>query len=175
MSRSQTDVINRSAGSRYVLALLRLVVGFIFLWAFLDKLFGLGYSTKPAMAWINGGKPAQGFLLHLEGGPFKDFFASLASPLVDWLFMLGMLGVGLAVMLGIGLRLSAIAGTLIMALMYFAELPGGYPDSTNPVVDYHVVYALALILFAFTYAGDTLGFGRPWRGWSLVKAAPWLI
>ena len=27
-------------------------------------------------------------------GPLKDFFADIASPLTDWLFMLGMLGVG---------------------------------------------------------------------------------
>lgn len=157
-----------------VLAVTRLATGFVFLWAFVDKLLGLGYSTPAERAWVNGGGPAQGFLTHLEGGPFQGFFASLATPLVDVLFMAGMLGVGLAVMLGVGLRVSAVAGGLIMLLMYLAELPAAYPGSTNPVVDYHVIYALALVLVALTSAGDTWGLGRRWRAWGLVARNPWL-
>lgn len=156
-------------------AVLRLATGFIFLWAFIDKTFGLSFSTPAANAWIRGGAPAGGFLTHLEGGPFKGFFASLATPLVDWLFMLGMLGIGVAVMLGIGLRISAVVGSAIMLMMYFAELPMAYPQSTNPLVDYHIIYALALIVCAYVYAGDTFGLGKAWRSLDLVKKAPWLI
>ena len=57
------------AGARWM-AVLRLATGFIFLWAFLDKLFGLGYSTKSANAWIHGGSPTNGFLSHVAVGPF---------------------------------------------------------------------------------------------------------
>src|SRR3712207_7355187 len=48
--------------TRYVLAGLRLALGWIFLWAFVDKLFGLGFATKAENAWIDGGSPTQGFL-----------------------------------------------------------------------------------------------------------------
>ena len=34
--------------------------------------------------------------------------------------------------------------------------------STNPIVDYHVIYAIALVVAAVTYAGHTWGFGRFW-------------
>ena len=44
------------------LAVLRVATGFVFLWAFLDKTFGLGYSTPSAKAWIHSGSPTLGFL-----------------------------------------------------------------------------------------------------------------
>ncbi len=48
---------------------LRLSLGFLFLWAFLDKTFGLGYSTPSAHAWIRGGSPPKGFLSGANVGP----------------------------------------------------------------------------------------------------------
>ena len=171
----QTDLVHLGSG-RFVLAVLRLAIGFIFLWAFLDKTFGLGYATPVERAWINGGTPSQGFLLgDSVVGPLKPFFASIASPASDWLFMAGMLGIGLAVMLGIGLRISAVAGTVILMAMYLAEWPSGAgTGSTNPVVNYHVIYALSLIVVAVLAAGDTIGFGLPWKKTGLVRRMPWL-
>jgi thiosulfate dehydrogenase [quinone] large subunit len=167
---------------RRTLAVTRIAVGFIFLWAFLDKAFGLGYSTAPAKAWIHGGSPTSGFLGHVETGPLRGFFSSLAgSTIVDALFMLGMLAVGLGLILGIGLRLSAIAGTTIMLLMWAAEWPlathtfTGQPSgSVNPLIDYHLVYALVTIVAALTAAGHTWGLGRTWAATNLVKRLPWL-
>ncbi len=165
------------APARIALATLRIATGFIFLWAFLDKAFGLGFSTPAERAWINGGTPSQGFLLS-DGvtGPLKGFFVSIASPASDILFMLGMLGIGLAVMLGIGLRVSAVAGSLIMVAMYLAEWPfAANAGSTNPLVDYHIIYALALIAVAATSAGDTLGFGSLWKKIPFVSRHRWLV
>ena len=45
----EDDLVTSSAG-RKVLAATRLATGFIFLWAFLDKTFGLHYSTGAAVA-----------------------------------------------------------------------------------------------------------------------------
>ncbi len=162
---------------RVALAVLRIATGFVFLWAFLDKTFGLGFSTPVERAWINGGKPAQGFLTSpAVTGPLTDFFAGLANPLVDALFMLAMLGIGLAVILGIGLRLSAVVGTGVMLMMYLAEWPfTAGTASTNPLVDYHIVYALALIVVAYLSAGDTFGLGRAWRRLPIVRSQRWLV
>jgi thiosulfate dehydrogenase [quinone] large subunit len=162
---------------RVALAILRLATGFIFLWAFFDKTFGLGFSTPAERAWLNGGTPSQGFLnSDSVTGPLKSSFASIASPATDVLFMLGMLGIGVAVMLGIGLRVSAVVGSVIMVLMYLAEWPFvAGTASTNPAVDYHIIYALALIVVAATQAGDTWGLGRQWKKLSIVKSLPWLI
>ncbi len=165
-----------SATARRWLAVTRLATGFVFLWAFLDKTFGLGFSTPVERAWINGGTPAQGFLMS-EGvtGPLQPWFQSMANPVVDVLFMAGMLAVGMAVMLGIGLRVAAVSGAAIMLLMYLAEWPfliGA--GSTNPVVDYHIVYALALILMAVLAAGDTWGLGAWWKKLDVVQRFHWL-
>ena len=175
-NRARDEAVVAPRG-RYALAILRLATGFIFLWAFFDKTFGLGFSTPVERAWINGGTPSQGFLMSdAVTGPLKGFFASIASPLTDVLFMAGMLGIGIAVMLGIGLRVSAVAGSAIMVLMYLAEWPfTPYASSTNPLVDYHIIYALALITVAALSAGDTWGLGRTWKSLPVVRSNGWLV
>ncbi|MEN0128616.1 MAG: hypothetical protein AAGC49_04200 [Brevundimonas sp.] len=177
---TESSPVVTTSAARGALAITRLATGFIFLWAFLDKAFGLHYSTgaavaegKPSLSWIDGGTPSQGFLKFGTQGPLKDFFADIASPATDWLFMLGMLGVGLAVMLGVGLRVSAVAGSLIMALMWLAEWPLKQ-GSTNPLIDYHVIYALVLIVVALTFSGDTWGLGKWWANLPVVQKHGWL-
>lgn len=173
---TQLDVV-RSDIARRVLAVLRLATGFIFLWAFLDKTFGLGYSTPAERAWVNGGTPSQGFLLgDAVVGPLKPFFASIASPASDVLFMIAMLAIGVAVTLGIGLRVSAVVGSFVLLAMWMAEWPIGMgTGSTNPIVNDHVIYALSLTVIAVLHAGDTWGAGLPWKRLALVQKAPWLI
>ncbi len=86
------SVISKSAAR--VLAVLRIAVGFIFLWAFFDKLFGLHYSTASANSWLNGGSPTKGFLSNVAVGPFESLFHSFAG--AGWanaLFMAGLLGI----------------------------------------------------------------------------------
>lgn len=165
-----------SAPGRFVLALLRISVGFVFLWAFLDKTFGLGFPTPSRRAWIHGGGPARGYLLGALDvtKPFTAFFQSLATPLADWLFMSGLLFVGAATVLGVASRLAALAGVVMMTMMYLAE--GTFVvGSANPVVDSHLVYALVLVLVALLGAGDTLGLGKWWRRLGLVKRIPLLV
>src|SRR5687767_16033133 len=83
--------------SSYAWASLRIALGAIFFWAFLDKTFGLAFATKPEAAWIRGGSPTQGFLEFGTKGPFKEFFGNIAGhPFTDALFMLGLAAVGLA-------------------------------------------------------------------------------
>jgi thiosulfate dehydrogenase [quinone] large subunit len=165
------------------LAALRVATGFVFLWAFLDKTFGLGYSTPAAKSWIHGGSPTKGFLASVDVGPFQSAYHAVAGAWwVNWLFMLGMLGVGVALIAGIGLRVSAAAGALMMALMWFAEYPlarhtatGAPSASTNPLTDYHFIYAAVLIVLAVTYAGHVWGLGRRWARLPLVQRHRWLI
>ena len=88
--------------------------------------------------------------------------------------MLGLRGVGGALILGIGTRSAAGAATGLMAMMWIAEWPLT-PGSSNPLVDYHVLYALGAIAMAVTYAGHTWGLGRRWAGLGVVRKRPWLI
>ncbi|MEH0516043.1 DoxX family membrane protein [Streptomyces sp. B21-106] len=163
-------------------ASLRLLTGFVFLWAFLDKTFGLGYATPSGKGWIDGGSPTKGFLGSVAVGPMESTFHSWAGdPWVNWLFMTGLLGIGLALIAGVALRIAAIAGTAMMALMWVAEWPparhlsdGSASMSTNPFVDYHLIYAVALIVVAAAAAGDTLGAGRLWARLPIVRDHSWL-
>jgi thiosulfate dehydrogenase [quinone] large subunit len=165
------------------LAVLRIATGFVFLWAFLDKTFGLGYSTSSAKAWIHGGSPTKGFLSSVDVGPFQSAYHSMAGTWwADWLFMLGMLSVGVALIAGIALRLAAGAGVLIMAMMWLGEYPlaqhtsAGAPSaSTNPITDYHFIYAVVLVVLAAAYAGHRWGLGRVWARLPFVQSHRWLI
>lgn len=157
-----------TAGHRaywYLLAATRLSLGFVFLWAFLDKAFGLGRSTPADKAWIEGGSPTEGFLANAPTGPFESLFKGMAGEVwADWLFMFGLAGVGGALILGIGMRIAAVSGAALMLMMWAAVLP---PEN-NPVVDDHVVYALVLGVLALAGAGKTLGLGRFWERIPLV-------
>jgi len=124
---------------------LRLSMGLIFLWAFVDKLVGLGFATTTEKAWINGGSPTSGFLLNATRGPLAEFFKGLAGmPVVDWLFMAGLLGVGLTLFFNKFVVWGAVAGSAMLLLMYLAVFP---PDN-NPLLDDHLVYILVLALLA---------------------------
>ncbi|HET6479356.1 MAG TPA: hypothetical protein VFG35_04825 [Actinoplanes sp.] len=165
------------------LAVLRISTGFVFLWAFLDKAFGFGYATPSAKAWINGGSPTKGFLSSIDVGPFQGTFHSLAgTAFANWAFMLGLLGIGVALIAGVGLRLAAGAAVVMMAMMWFAEYPlaqhtsAGEPSgSTNPITDYHFIYAVSAVVVALTYAGHTWGLGRRWAKLPFVQKHRWLI
>jgi len=165
------------------LAVLRISTGFVFLCAFLDKTFGLGYSTPSNKAWIHGGNPTKGFLSSVDLGPFQSTYHSMAGTWwANWLFMLGMLGIGIALIAGIGLRVAAVAVVAMMGLMWFAEFPfaqhtsaGTASGSTNPLTDYHFIYAVVAVVLALTYAGHTWGLGRWWAKLSFVQRNRWLI
>lgn len=168
--------VNRSL--QIVLGVLRMALGFIFLWAFFDKLLGLGFSTcrnpqtktiEPIcqLAWVNGGSPTFGFLKFATKGPFAEFFKSIAgNPIVDWLFMLGLFGVGISICLGIFIRFSTFFGVLMLGLMYVA---GFLPPANNPLIDEHIIYILILIVLYLSEAEKYLGLGRWWQKTQLVE------
>lgn len=160
---------------------LRLVIGFEFLWAFLDKTFGFGWSTSSTHAWIHGGSPTTGFLSGVQAGPFQGFFNGIAGvTFVDWLFMLGLLGVGLALILGAPLRLAALSGATMLLMMYaaswpFAKIAGGQPTgSVNPLVDDHIVSIVALVIIGAFAAWSMGPISRRWSALATVRSHSWL-
>ena len=152
------------------LAVLRVSLGFVFLWAFLDKTFGLGFATTPAKSWINGGSPTGGFLGSAKG-PFASFYHAIAgTPVANVLFMTALFTVGTALILGIGMRVAAAAGALLTLMMWSAVLP----PTSNPFMDDHLIYAALLIVLALLAAGNTAGLGRAWAAVPAVQRNPWL-
>ena len=170
----------RGGAVRMVLGLLRLVIGWTFLWAFLDKLLALGFSTgrDPESgvvdrfgdaAWINDGEPTYGFLAFGAKGPFADFYAGIAGAAwADWLFMAGLLGIGVAFLLGIVMNLAAVSAAVMYVLMWTVVLP---PEN-NPITDDHIIGALVVAALALLSAGRYLGLGRWWESTGLVQRMP---
>lgn len=175
-----------TAPARRALAVLRIGFGLTFLWSFVDKLLGLGFATGRSVdettgaetidrfgdaAWINDGSPTEGFLTFGTKGPFADFYQSFAGAAwADWLFMIGLLGIGVALTLGIGMRLAAVTGALLYVLMWTAALP----PANNPIIDDHILGAITVVALALAAAGTTWGLGRWWDRTTLVRRMPWL-
>ncbi len=137
----------------------RFIMGALFLWAFLDKTFGLGFATAKEGAWIAGGSPTAGFLTYAVKGPFAGIFEAMAgSVIVDVLFMLGLLGVSLALILGLVIKFASYSGTAMVLLMWLAQLP---PEH-HPILDEHIVYALVFVGLATlgVKSGETLGLAK---------------
>ena len=165
-----------------LLAVPRISLGFIFLWAFFDKLLGLGFgtcrdatantvSTLCDSAWVSGSSPTTGFLKFGTSGPLADFYQSLAgNGFVDWVFMIGLLGIGLGLVLGIAMRLSTISGIAMMLLMYSAAL---LPEN-NPVIDDHIIYALVLAAIYAANDQQVFGYAKQWASLDIVKKFPFL-
>ncbi|WP_084631261.1 DoxX family protein [Demequina aestuarii] len=169
------------------LSLTRIAIGWIFLWAFLDKLFGLGFSTcrqddgsiqvMCERAWLEGGAVTQGYLAS-SSGPFADFFIGLADQRwTDWGFMIGLAGVGLALILGIGTRVAAVAGSLLLAMMYVSHAwPNAGGNTTNPFMDDHILQILAIIaIVLLERTWQAVGLGNWWRRLPIVQKNRWLV
>lgn len=153
------------------LGLLRIVMGWIFLWAFVDKLVGFGYATATDKSWLNGVSPTVGYLKFATHGPLASWFQAIAGQAwVDWFYMIGLLLIGVALILGIATRLAAISGTIMMLLFFLSALP---PEH-NILVDEHIVYALVLIILASENAGLYVGYGQKWQKLKIVSYTPWL-
>jgi thiosulfate dehydrogenase (quinone) large subunit len=174
----EQDVVTHSAARR-ALGALRIGFGVTFLWAFFDKLLALGYATgvNPETgavdrfgpdAWVNGGSPTFGFLTFgvPEDNPFRGFFNGIAGDTwTNWLFMLALLGIGLALTFGVGMRIAAASGAVLYLMMWVASMP----LENNPVVDDHFLGALTMVVLATTLSGDTWGLGKVWARTGLVR------
>ena len=182
-SETERDVVT-SAAARKALAVLRVGFGLTFLWAFLDKLLALGYSTGAVLnaqgaktgielfgqdAWVNGGNPTLGFLEFGAAGPFKGFYNAIAGDLwVNVLFMAGLLGIGVALTFGIAMRLGTTAGLVMYLMMWSVAL---WP-ANNPVLDEHLLGAASMAVLGLTLAGETWGAGAAWAKTPVVRRFP---
>ncbi len=160
-----------SRGFIFFFSLARITLGWIFLWAFVDKLFGLGFATPNGKAWLDGVSPTTGFLKGAAYGPLADLFHRLAgSVVVDWLFMMGLLLIGLALITGIGIQIAGYSGALLVTLMWLSMLP----PKQNPIVDDHIVYLFLLLACAQSTDSHWLGAGKWWSRIRLIQKYPFL-
>ena len=149
------------------LAILRIILALMLLWAFFDKLLGLGLETPAGHGMIDGGSPSMA-LLYFDG-PVATLMHGLAGNLfIDVLMMVGLLFIGGALLLGIGTKITTIAGTAFFIMMFLVCM---FP-ADNPILDYHLIYIFGLLAIYFYHAGDCLGLGEWWRSHDIVDKYP---
>jgi len=145
---------------------LRFSMAWTFLWAFLDKVFGLGFATASDKSWLLGNSPTAGFLGFATKGPFASIFKSLAGNVfVDWLFMIGLLAIGVSLFLGIGMKIAGYSGALLLFLMWLAVLP---PEH-NPFLDDHIINGIILIGLTKVKHGRSYSLLNWWKKQKIVK------
>jgi thiosulfate dehydrogenase [quinone] large subunit len=155
--------------SRYGVALLRVVVGIIFVWAGVGKMFNDGApgvwtakgfligATKGSLGWpFVSGTPDPNKVYN----PTHDFWVSLANndtamTIVNNLVVVGEVCIGVALILGIVTRFAGVMGALMMAFFFLA----GWAFS-NGIVEEHATYAVVLLALAGMGAGNYYGLDR---------------
>ena len=170
--------------SRLGAALLRVVVGVIFVWAGVGKLFNDGAP---------GNWTAQGFLKFATNGslgwpfvtgtpdpkaiynPTHDFWVSLAGnatamTIVNNLVVTGEVCIGVALVLGIVTRFAGVMGALMMAFFFLA----GWAF-TNGIVEEHATYGVVLLALAGMGAGNYYGLDRLLGGRFPVRFRKWFM
>lgn len=133
-------------GQRLALFLLRVALGWLFLYAGITKILNPAWS-------------AAGYLGNAK--TFGGFYAWLASPAnmgwVNFINEWGLTLLGVSLIIGIGVRLSSILGALMMLLYYFPILKFPMVGTHSYLVDEHIIYALVLLFFANVHAGRAFG------------------
>jgi len=170
--------------SRLGAALLRVVVGVIFVWAGVGKLFNEG---------VPGNWTAQGFLKFATNGslgwpfvtgtpdpkaiynPTHDFWVSLAGnatamTVVNNLVVTGEVCIGVALVLGIVTRFAGVMGAMMMAFFFLA----GWAF-TNGIVEEHATYGVVLLALAGMGAGNYFGLDRLLGGRFPVRFRKWFM
>ncbi|UCE12162.1 MAG: hypothetical protein JSV04_08125 [Candidatus Heimdallarchaeota archaeon] len=164
-----------------ILGVLRIAMGFVFLWPFLDKMFGLGFATSPENSWLAGASPTQGFLQFYgvnQNSPFAFLFSDTLGgvyQLVDIVYMGMLLFAGIGLMTGVLVRISSISTIIFLASVYLSEWIIAPAEGTmvfNPLIDEHIIYILILGLFLIIPVGKYLGLGEKWSKLSFVEKFP---
>lgn len=130
--------------------LLRITMGWLFFYAGITKLID---PTWSAAGYLKGAKTFIG-LYHWMLSP--DIL-----PIINMLNEWGLTLIGVALLVGIFARISAIFGTILMLLYYFPVLEFPYIGSYSYLVDEHIVYAAAFLVLASLRAGRIWGL-EPW-------------
>lgn len=163
------------------LVILRIVLGFGFLWAGLEKFLEIK-GTGPFSA--------AGFLAHATAGtvpnmvghdaatmvhnPTQQFWVDLAGNsgligIVNFLVVFGEIAIGVALILGVATRLAGSLGALMMFLFWIAAW-----DFANGIVNEQFVYMLLSAVVAYASAGRVFGLDAIIEKTEIVQRTPGL-
>ena len=139
--------MNESSVERCLIVFFRLAMGWTFLYAASHQVFVPGWSVA-------------GFLNNTK--TFHDLFAVFATPttapIVSFVVSYGHLLIGLSLIVGLFVRVSASFGILLMILYWMAHMDFPYIETRNNfLLDFHIVYAGVMMYLIVKRAGHVWG------------------
>src|SRR5271169_5392490 len=145
----------------FFIVFFRLTMGWTFLWAGIHH-FG-------------DDKFVLGFLSHVK--TFHDVYAPFTNPAIvpalTFLVEYGHLLIGLSLISGLFVRVSAPFAIMLMLLYWTAHMDFPYIENVNNyLVDYHIVYAGVLVYLIVKRAGHVFGLDSFVSKFGTVQHAP---
>jgi len=148
---------------RIGIAVLRIGVGIIFLWAGLEKLMApepfsaagfLQFGTAGSLGWpFVSGEVVEGTVFNPTQALWVGMAANdSAMSVINVLVPFGQLGIGIGLILGLLTRFSAAMGTLMMLFFFIAAW-----DFEFGIVNQHLTYALVTGFLGLIGAGNYYG------------------
>ena len=152
----------------YSLAILRIIIGWHFLYEGLIKIMDPSWTAKPFLEgsrWI-----------------FGDMFRMMAASdsmmkLIDMANSIGLTLIGIALIMGLLTRLASWFGAILLLIYYLAYPPFGNYSFGTPaeglylIVNKNIIEIFALILLALTQSGQFFGLDGLWKKGSSVSKA----
>ena len=153
----------------------RLTIGWVFLFAGIEKLFLSGHAFD-ASKFLQFGTlgtaagAAEGAIVNPTHQLWVDLASNAAAmDVVNFLVPFGQVAIGLALILGLATRFAGVMGALMMAFIGIASW-----DFANGVVNYHVVLTVSSLILAVIAAGEIYGVDAVVDESPVVKRSPGL-
>lgn len=121
-------------------------MGSLFFYAGITKVMNPAWS---AGGYIQNAKNFAGF--------YNWLLQPNILPIINFLNAWGLTLLGIALLLGIFVRMSSAGGMLLMALYYLVILDFPYPNTHAYLVDEHIMYIAVLFVLAAFRAGSVWG------------------
>lgn len=129
------------------LFVLRVLIGWTFLYAASHQVFNPDFTVSGLLG---------------KAKTFHDFFAMFTTPtmakITTFLVAYGHLAIGLSLISGCLVRISAPCGAAVLFLYWMAHMDFPYiSDTNNFIIDYHIIYGVVLVYLSVKSAGTYWG------------------
>lgn len=131
------------------LFLLRISLGFLFLYAGITKILNPDWS---AASYLQGAKTFPEL--------FNFFLQPQILPVVNILNEWGLTLIGVSLILGAFVKFASFFGIILMVLYYLPILDFPHPNPHSYIVDEHIIYIFSLLILAVFDAGRSWGLGN---------------
>ena len=151
-----------SRAERALIVFFRLTMAWTFLYAASHQVFVPGWSVA---GFLNSTKTFHGI--------YSNFTGPVIAPILSFLVAYGHLLIGLSLLVGLMVRVSAAFGILLMLLYWTAHMDWPYISNVNNfIVDEHIVYSGVLVYLIVKHAGHVWGLDAWVEKLAFVKQHP---